>query len=532
MLEQNYLYKKSKTLKNKYDIKDPHKLYERCAHEAARAAVNFRHEPPPRKFDTAYLKLIHWNLFYKSFEWAGKTRDQSFTFADGTTARMPAMRPKGYKVPFAIGPQIQRELKQLEQRLTAKNNLQGLSRQEFAEEAAEVFIALDHAHPFRKGNGRAQRMFMEKLGQAAGHPIDFSFITKERLIQASIEAMQNGNRQPMKDLFEDSTHPQKSLLLKEFISQMRSAGLNEINNRVVVAAKEGVTYDGIFRGMSAEGFVLEMEGIFIVSHKDDLSPEQVKSLQNGDRFSFQKSNVKNLRETLIPRERLAPLTNEALAEKLVNNSGVESYRSEIDRLSKIIYGNTHALNETMETINIDPSLCSQLAEQIIQNPKSVCKLAGRKMLGIRSPARRRAEEAVPQLVEALHSYSDMTQQIMTDIIEQYQKEQNRLNQSVEKPTRNLQNLFSLPSEQQREALSHSPALQQELHSYGRKLHNRLSSQERKAIQENDLTRLSCMLGVSESKAKDIAQTVNHTKEANCQMRTLKVSRSSSLALTG
>lgn len=531
MLEQNYLYK-NKTLKNKHGIKDPHKLYERCAHEAARAAVNFRHEPPPQKFNAAYLKLIHWSLFHNTFEWAGQTRDQSFTFADGSTARMPAMRPKGYKVPFAVGSQIQKELKQLERRLTAKNNLQGLSRRDFAVEAAEVFITLNHAHPFRKGNGRVQRMFMEKLGQAAGHPVDFSFITKERLTQASIEAMQNGNPQPMRDLFEDSTHPQKALVLKEFISQMRSAGLDEINNRVVVAAKEGVTYDGIFRGMSAEGFVLEMEGVFIVAHKDDLSPEQVKSLQNGDHFSFQKSNVKNLRETLIPKEILAPFANEALAEKLVNNSGIESYRSEIARLSKTIYGNIHALDETIETINIDPSLSTQFSERIAQNPKSVCKLAGRKMLGIRTPARRRAEEAVPQLVETLQSYADMTHQIIVDTIEQYQKEQNRLNQSVEKPTRDLQNLFSLPPEQQREALFHSSALRQELHSYRRQLHNRLSSEERKAIQDNDPTRLSCMLGVSESKARDIVKVVNHTKEAHCQMRTLKVSRSSSLALTG
>ncbi|MDD9334328.1 MAG: cell filamentation protein Fic, partial [Bartonella sp.] len=78
----------------------------------------------------------HWSLFHQSFEWAGQTRDQAFTFADGTTARMPAMRPKGHAVPFAVGPQIQRELKQLEQMLTAKNNLQGLSRQQFAVEAA------------------------------------------------------------------------------------------------------------------------------------------------------------------------------------------------------------------------------------------------------------------------------------------------------------------------------------------------------------------------------------------------------------
>ncbi|BBL53778.1 hypothetical protein MF1_10360 [Bartonella quintana] len=533
MLEHNYFYKNSATLKNKHGIKNPRKLYERCAHETAKEAVNFRLEPPPREFDAAYLRTIHWCLFHNTFEWAGVTRDQPFTFEDGSTACMPAMRPKGYKVPFAVGSQIQRELKKLEQRLIAKNNLQGLSRQEFAANAAEVFTALDHAHPFRKGNGRTQRMFMEKLGQAAGYKIDFSLITKERMTYASIEAMQHNNPEPMKDLFEDITHPQKSLLLKEFIFQMRSAGLDEINNHIVLAAKEGVTYDGIYKGSSAEGFVIELEGgTFIVGHKDDLKPEQVKILQNGDFISFQKNNVQNMRETLIPSEILAPLTNEILAERLVNHCGVESYRHEVEWLSKIVYGNTQALSQMIETINIDPSLGEQFADHIIQNPKSVGKLAGKKILGLRSPARKRAEETVSQLGDTLKSYADMTHKTMTDIIEQYSREQRRTARSVENPGKDLQNLFALFPEQQRDVLSHSPTLQQQLHRFSRQLQNRLSSEERRAIQENDCTRLSCLLGVSASKAKEIAQIVKHTKEAQCQMHTLKVCRSALMALTG
>ncbi|UTO28075.1 BID domain-containing T4SS effector [Bartonella harrusi] len=531
MLEQNYLYKKSNTLKNKYGIKNPHQLYTRSAHDTAKAAVNFRFEPPPRKFNANYLKTIHWSLFHETFEWAGYMRDQSFTFADGTTARMPAMRPKGYEVPFAIGSQIQKELKKLERNLHAKNNLQGLSRQEFAIEAAEVFMALNHAHPFRKGNGRVNRMFMEKLGEVAGYKIDFSFITKERMNLACIEAMQNGNPQPMRDLFEDITHPQKSLVLKEFIYQMRHSGLHEINNRLVVAAKEGVTYDGIYRGSSAEGFVIELEDAFVVGHKDDLSPEQIKSLYNGARICFEKTNVQNLRESLIPKETLAPLSNEELFDRLQDHPSIEKCRKQVEHLSKRVFGKQHALRAQLEITNADPSLGEQFADQIAQNPQSICKLAGRKFWCIKSPSRRRAEEHLPQLCEAFKNYVTTAQQTKDEILEQHAKEQNRLGKSVEKPSRNLQTLFSLPAEQQREALSHSPALQQELHKYGRQLHSRLSSEDHKAIQDQDITRLSCLLGTSESKAKNIAKIVDHTKEAQCQARTLKISRSSSLALT-
>ncbi|WP_208441184.1 BID domain-containing T4SS effector [Bartonella raoultii] len=532
MLEQNYFYKGTPTLKNKYGIKDPQKLYERMAHDTAREAVNFRHEPPPLKFDATYLKLIHWSLFHHAFEWAGQTRDTSFTFEDGSTARMPAMRPKGYETPFAVGSQIKKELKQLERTLNEKNNLKGLSRQEFAENAADVFMALEHAHPFRKGNGRVHRMFMEKLGQAAGHTIDFSFTTKGRMTAASIEAMQYGNSQPMKDLFEDITHPQKSLILKEFTSQMREAGLDEINNRVVVAAKEGVAYEGIFRGASAEGFVMEVEGGFVVGHKDNLSPEQVKTLQNGDRLYFQKTNIQNVKETLIPQETLVPLSPEELFAKVSNDTYVEACRKEVQQLSKVVYGKSHALKTKMDAITADPSLGTQIADEILENPQSVSKLSGRKMFDMKSPNRRHAEQAVPKLSQSLKDYSAITQQTKNEILENHQREQNRRSAIVEKPGKNLQNLFSLPEEQQREALLHSPALRQELHTLSRQLHNRLSSDERKAIQEKDHTRLACLLGTSESKAKEIAQTVKNTRDAQYQVRSLEVSRSSSLALTG
>ncbi|EJF76220.1 BID domain-containing T4SS effector [Bartonella alsatica] len=531
MLEQNYLYKNSNTLKNKYGIKDPKKLYERCAHDAAKEAINFRYEPLPQRFDAAYLKTIHWALFHKSFAWAGQTRDKPFTFEDGSTARMSAMRPKGFEVPFAIGPQIQKELKQLEQMLSAKNNLRGLSRQEFATSAAEIFILLDHIHPFRKGNGRTQRMFMEKLGQAAGHQIDFSFTTKERLKQASIQAMQHGNPEPMKHLFEDITHPQKSLVLREFISHMKNAGLVEINDRIVIAAKEGEIYDGIYKGMGAEGFVIEVGDVFVVSNKDELSPEQIKTLQNGARICFEKPDAQNLKEVLIPKETLAPLTNEELTIRIAKDPFVEVRRKEIERLSKIIYNNPQILNVKMDMINADPSLGRIFADHIAENPQLICKFAGIKMLCIKSSERKRAEEHIPQLSEMLKNYTTTVQQTKEEILEQHAREQKRLSHSIKKPEQDLQNFLALPPEQQKNALSDSSTLRQQLHVFAHQLHNRLSPEDRKAIQQKDYKKLSCTLGVSESKAKEITHIVNLTKKAQCQMRTLKLSCPSSIALT-
>ncbi|WP_375705651.1 BID domain-containing T4SS effector, partial [Bartonella sp. AA86SXKL] len=76
-----------------------------------------------------------------------------------------------------------------------------------------------------------------------------------------------------------------------------------------------------------------------------------------------------------PKETLAPLTNEELAKRLTNNSGVESYRHEVERLSKRVYNKSEALKEIVEMVNIDPSLGPKFADQIAQHPKSFYKLA-------------------------------------------------------------------------------------------------------------------------------------------------------------
>ncbi|MET0962037.1 MAG: hypothetical protein ABWY05_04360, partial [Noviherbaspirillum sp.] len=43
-------------------------------------------------------------------------------------------------------------------------------------------------HPFREGNGRAQRQFIAQLGQAAGHIIDWSGISQDHMVRASMAA--------------------------------------------------------------------------------------------------------------------------------------------------------------------------------------------------------------------------------------------------------------------------------------------------------------------------------------------------------
>ena len=43
-------------------------------------------------------------------------------------------------------------------------------------------------HPFREGNGRSQRLWIEYLAEENGYSVDFSEVTDEEMIQASAEA--------------------------------------------------------------------------------------------------------------------------------------------------------------------------------------------------------------------------------------------------------------------------------------------------------------------------------------------------------
>ncbi|PIT68830.1 hypothetical protein CEV08_07325 [Bartonella tribocorum] len=213
----HYTYPNSSTLKNKYGIKDLESFLEKCAHDTAKEMINLREAPLPEQFNSSYLCFIHYQLFKNTFEWAGHLRHIPFTFEDGTTAVAPEMRKVEWDNSFAIGNEIPKGLQQFNQTLSQKNNLQGLTREEFNLEAMNLFNFLNQIHPFREGNGRTQRAFFEKLAQAAGHHLEFSLVTQERMLLANVAGAVNGDLEPMQHLFEDISNPEKINLLREFM---------------------------------------------------------------------------------------------------------------------------------------------------------------------------------------------------------------------------------------------------------------------------------------------------------------------------
>lgn len=60
-----------------------------------------------------------------------------------------------------------------------------IDRAEFGERCAIVFAYLNQAHPFREGNGRTSKAFMEHVAEQSRFTLDYHRVTPEQWNEAS-----------------------------------------------------------------------------------------------------------------------------------------------------------------------------------------------------------------------------------------------------------------------------------------------------------------------------------------------------------
>jgi cell filamentation protein len=273
----NYTYRGTDTVKNAFGIAD-HAELERI--EAA--LVKARHAEidagfgPAGQFDAEHIKAIHKHLFQDVYEWAGHTRNERVPLSDGTIATMPTMRkPDGQ--PFSIGIAIPAALHAIGERLRTENYLRGLPREEFARRAAEIMAAINTIHPFREGNGRAQRVFVEQLARAAGHDLDFAVISRERMIQASIAAHERGDTSMMRRMFDEISDPERVALLRQSLAALDKSNI-AWNDRYVATIAPGHTVEMVFAGAVGNQFMARTASKILFGRVSDLpSPRPLRN---------------------------------------------------------------------------------------------------------------------------------------------------------------------------------------------------------------------------------------------------------------
>lgn len=162
--------------------------------------------PIPCTGDREHLQAIHRLLFEGIFDWAGELRTTD-TDKQGTD--------------FVPAADLEEAIGELVAELGAEDLLRGLPREQFIARLAHYYGRLNQIHPFREGNGRAQRMFWTQVALNAGWRVDFLSIPKEANNEASRAASQTGDLEPLIDMLEDLTSPAPSVEKGE--AQVRSS---------------------------------------------------------------------------------------------------------------------------------------------------------------------------------------------------------------------------------------------------------------------------------------------------------------------
>ena len=163
-----YCYPDSNVLRNKLGITDGNLLEDKEAAITSIRAMELDSNPIKGDYDLEHLKRIHKHLFSDIYEWAGELR--TVDIAKGNSF-CPCANIESYSA------QIFGELR-------SDDYLRNLDEDEFVEKLAYYLGEINVIHPFREGNGRAQRKFIEQLSIDAGHPLSFKSISREEMIVA------------------------------------------------------------------------------------------------------------------------------------------------------------------------------------------------------------------------------------------------------------------------------------------------------------------------------------------------------------
>jgi cell filamentation protein len=183
-----YVYPDSNVLRNLQDIRDPDQLRQVEANLTRLRALRIAAQPIPGRYDLAHLQRFHHELFDGLYAWAGQLRTVAIARTDL----------------FCLPAHLTTYGREIFAELGADKYLHGLPRDAFIERLAHHMGNVNALHPFREGNGRAQRAFFSQLAGDRGYQLRWQHVDPECNIAAAIASM-HGNEQPLRELLDDIT---------------------------------------------------------------------------------------------------------------------------------------------------------------------------------------------------------------------------------------------------------------------------------------------------------------------------------------
>jgi cell filamentation protein len=137
---------------------------------ALRRLLELQRNPVRGILDTEHLRAVHRYMFRDVYDWAGELRSVNISKPGAIFPPPEHLRPN---------------LDKLFAELTQEEQLRNLPAPAWAHRAAYFLGEINAIHPFREGNGRAQREFIRELAFAGGHRLVWGGHTQQEMIDAS-----------------------------------------------------------------------------------------------------------------------------------------------------------------------------------------------------------------------------------------------------------------------------------------------------------------------------------------------------------
>ncbi len=172
-----YLYTDTSVLRNLADIRNANRLNQFESDHFFARLLELHENPIHGSLDSDHLRHIHRYLFQDVYAWAGEFRT------------VPIAKGNSF---FARPEHIQAELQKVFHQLAGEQSLRGIDSSGFCQRAAHYLGEINALHPFREGNGRAQREFIRELAVESGYEIEWELVTQDEMLTASVASFHRG----------------------------------------------------------------------------------------------------------------------------------------------------------------------------------------------------------------------------------------------------------------------------------------------------------------------------------------------------
>lgn len=196
MPDNKYCYPGSDVLKNKLGITDADELFEVEKELTSIRLQELEMEPVNGDFSFQHLRKIHKYIFQDIYDWAGEIR--TVEIGKGNLFCTTSCIHEYSESLFA---------KYFKQCYSVKDNIR-----DFINALAINYGDLNALHPFREGNGRAQREFARLLCLECGYDFCLACTTHKKMLAASKLSFDKGDNSGLIEIFSEAVKPLNTLM--------------------------------------------------------------------------------------------------------------------------------------------------------------------------------------------------------------------------------------------------------------------------------------------------------------------------------